>query len=120
MTHLGDLLSAHLDGELDATERDRVDAHLAACGLCAAEREAIAAVRDRVRALPVLEPGAAAPRHPHWMRAAAAIAAAVVAAGLVVGGGEPASAFDLGTLNDQHIARVVADPGIATLRGNAP
>jgi anti-sigma factor RsiW len=37
MSHLGDLLSAHVDSELDGAERDRVSAHLARCEQCRTE-----------------------------------------------------------------------------------
>lgn len=122
MTHLGDAISAYLDGEMDAIERDRADTHLADCARCSEDLATIAAVRERVRTLPVLEPGrrrTVAPRRP-WTLAAASVAAVALAAGLVLAGGEAPATFDLGTLNDQHTARVVGDPGVSTLRGNAP
>jgi anti-sigma factor RsiW len=37
MSHLGHRLSALIDGELSAAERDRVHAHLASCAACRAE-----------------------------------------------------------------------------------
>jgi anti-sigma factor RsiW len=37
MSHLGDLLSAHVDGELDGGEQDKVSVHLARCQQCRAE-----------------------------------------------------------------------------------
>jgi anti-sigma factor RsiW len=43
--HADDItLSAHLDGELDAAERRQVQAHLAACGRCAARHAALQAL----------------------------------------------------------------------------
>lgn len=37
MSHLGELLSAHVDGELDGAEQDKVSVHLARCEQCRAE-----------------------------------------------------------------------------------
>ncbi|HEY1627506.1 MAG TPA: zf-HC2 domain-containing protein, partial [Streptosporangiaceae bacterium] len=37
MSHLGELLSAHIDGELDGAEQDKVSVHLARCERCRAE-----------------------------------------------------------------------------------
>ena len=37
MSHLGDRLSALVDGELDGAERDRAHAHLASCEQCRTE-----------------------------------------------------------------------------------
>jgi anti-sigma factor RsiW len=37
MSHLGDRLSALIDGELDGAERDRAYAHLASCEPCRTE-----------------------------------------------------------------------------------
>jgi anti-sigma factor RsiW len=54
--HLGDALTALLDGELSAEEAPAVDAHLAACAVCAAELDALGAVRSGLRALPPEEP----------------------------------------------------------------
>lgn len=54
--HLGELLSAHLDGELSADETARVEQHLATCPECAAECEATRAVRARLRDAPAVDP----------------------------------------------------------------
>ena len=48
MTHLGDRLSALVDGELDGAERDKATAHLARCEQCRSEA---AALRDLKRQL---------------------------------------------------------------------
>jgi len=55
MSHLGDLLSALVDGELDGTELDRANAHLAACSRCQAEATALRLLKNELRAL--AEPG---------------------------------------------------------------
>lgn len=46
------LLSAFVDGELNAAERGRLDAHLASCAPCRAELSALRAAKDAVSALP--------------------------------------------------------------------
>ncbi len=120
MTHLGDLLSAHLDGELDPAETERVTSHLYECGSCRRELEELSEIRSTVRALPELDapipllPSVRRPRP--WAAAAASIAAAAVAIGLVVTPAE-APALDLDSMAGQHAARVVVDPGISTIRG---
>ena len=50
--HPGDLLSAHLDGELPPEAEDRVDEHLEGCGACRAELDDLAAARRTLRSLP--------------------------------------------------------------------
>jgi len=55
-THLDDLLSAYLDGELDGPRKAEVEAHLAACPECAALLEAITIARDALASLPEVEP----------------------------------------------------------------
>jgi anti-sigma factor RsiW len=57
MTHLGDRLSALIDGELDGAERDRAHAHLAGCEQCRTEAAELRAVK---RKLSTLLPGAPA------------------------------------------------------------
>ena len=50
-----DRLSAYLDGELDAAERDTVDGYLAESSEWRAERDEVAFARDALRGLPVHE-----------------------------------------------------------------
>ena len=57
MTHLGDRLSALIDGELDGAERDRAHAHLAGCEQCRTEAAELRALK---RKLSSLLPGAPA------------------------------------------------------------
>ncbi len=49
--HLGDLLSALVDGELSGTELDRANAHVAACGACRVEAQALRRLKHQLRAL---------------------------------------------------------------------
>ena len=53
--HLGDLLSALLDGELEYAEAAAARAHLQGCPFCRAELDATATTRALVRALPTVE-----------------------------------------------------------------
>jgi anti-sigma factor RsiW len=58
--HLGDQLSALVDGELDGAERDRVHAHLARCEPCRAEVADLRELKRRLRTLGTAAPGQAA------------------------------------------------------------
>ncbi len=51
MSHLGDRLSALIDGELDGAERDRASAHLASCEQCRAEAAELRALKQKLRDL---------------------------------------------------------------------
>jgi anti-sigma factor RsiW len=51
MSHLGDLLSALVDGELSGAELDRANAHLAACGACRVEARALRRLKHELRSL---------------------------------------------------------------------
>jgi anti-sigma factor RsiW len=51
MSHLGDRLSALVDGELDGAERDRAYAHLAGCEQCRAEAAELRALKRRLSTL---------------------------------------------------------------------
>ncbi len=51
MNHLGEQLSALVDGELNGAELDRANAHLAACGLCRGEAAALRQLKRDLRAL---------------------------------------------------------------------
>src|SRR6516165_11226538 len=51
MSHLGDRLSALVDGELDGAERDRAYAHLASCEQCRTEAAELRALKQRLRSL---------------------------------------------------------------------
>ena len=53
--HLGEVVSAYLDGELPALERRRAESHLAGCDRCRDDLTDMMFVRARLRALPMLE-----------------------------------------------------------------
>jgi len=59
MTHLGQRLSALIDGELDASERERVLIHVARCGSCRDEVAALHVLKRRMGALGEAAAGAA-------------------------------------------------------------
>ena len=51
MSHLGQRLSALIDGELGGTQRERVLAHLARCESCRQEAAALRTLKQRMHAL---------------------------------------------------------------------
>ena len=51
MSHLGDRLSALVDGELSGAELDRAHAHLAGCEQCRTEAADLRALKRTLRAL---------------------------------------------------------------------
>lgn len=121
MIHLGELLSAHLDGELNLGEARLVAGHLEVCGACRAEFDDLAAARAAVRTLPGIElpetvlaaiPATERrrPRRPapQWAAAAAAVLALAVGSATVLDEPppEPISASDLGAV---YVARVSVD-----------
>jgi anti-sigma factor RsiW len=81
--HLGDLLSAFVDGELTDRERQAAGAHLAMCPACRAELDMTARIHQLVAGLPVLAvpapvwarmtAGDRRPRSLVWAGAAAAV-----------------------------------------------
>ena len=88
------LLERYQLGEVDATERARVDEHLAACPICRADLGVITADERRLPALPEPVPARS------WSRFGLALATASAAAGLV------------GLLVAGWALWPVADPGI--------
>jgi len=60
MSHLGNRLSALVDGELDGAERDRAHAHLAGCEQCRAEAAELRALKQKLRSLTTRAPAEAA------------------------------------------------------------
>jgi anti-sigma factor RsiW len=51
VSHLGELLSALVDGELSGAELDRANAHVAACSACRVEANALRRLKHELRAL---------------------------------------------------------------------
>ncbi len=60
MSHLGDRLSALVDGELDGAERDRAYAHLASCEQCRTEAAELRALKRKLSTLLSRAPAEAA------------------------------------------------------------
>jgi len=56
--HLGEILTALLDGELGQAEAAAATGHVSACAACGNELEGLSATRSLVRALPLLDPPA--------------------------------------------------------------
>lgn len=120
MSHSGELLSAHLDGELTPLERSRVAAHLSDCERCRAELEDLHQARAALRSLPLLDLpprviGVAetpAPSHRQrgiWVGAAAAIIIGIVAVAALL---SPAPAsISVDDLSSRFGARASLDPG---------
>ena len=88
--HLGDLLSALLDGEMAPWQADAARVHMASCPACATELDAVGGARSWVRGLPPVDPPFGLyermlrSRH-RWARAgvAALTAGAAVSIGMV-------------------------------------
>jgi anti-sigma factor RsiW len=57
MSHLGELLSAHVDGELDGAEQDKVSVHLARCEQCREEAAQLRALKRQIGDLAAHVPG---------------------------------------------------------------
>jgi anti-sigma factor RsiW len=60
MSHLGNRLSALIDGELDGAELDRAHAHLAGCQQCRVEAAEFRALKQKLRGLMTGAPAEAA------------------------------------------------------------
>ncbi|MEZ5174617.1 MAG: zf-HC2 domain-containing protein [Acidimicrobiia bacterium] len=121
-SHLGEQLSAYLDGELVTTEMPAVVAHLDGCTDCRRELADLDRSRTAVRALPGVEPpaflaidpqnpDARAGRHKRrWLRAAVAVAAGVAAVSLAfavtpLGDGTDPGRVSIVDLESRHSAR---------------
>lgn len=123
--HLGDLLSAYLDGELSPAGVEQVGGHLAICRPCRSELQELDAARTAVRALPRLEsgltPAATLRRGGGRRRTRIAVAAAAVAAAiaLVINAGGPVTVVDRDTLANRHTARTSVEQGFAVIPASA-
>lgn len=121
--HLGDRLSAYLDGELVTLEHRRVTNHIVDCADCRVELQELDRARIAVRSLPGVEttmtgeiPATVVPHRRRRIIAGGigAAAAAALLVGLAVGGGDD-PVFILNDLATRHIARASAEPGFAVL-----
>lgn len=131
-THLGEQLSAYIDGQLDTTEHQFVISHLEFCTDCRLELHELDAARTAIRSLPGLEPPEFIAVHrerierERWTtrRVAAAgvgIAAAAAILFSVFGpSGQTVVDLDINPLLDQHQARVSVESGIGIVPAIAP
>jgi anti-sigma factor RsiW len=114
-THLGDLVSALLDGELTQAERAAADAHLASCPACRAALQATASARSLLRALSPVEPPFAFYEHmrraEHRRRPAPWLAAAAAAAAVVTLAVSPRSQHVAPSVGRFVEAHATASPG---------
>ncbi|MFQ5967103.1 MAG: anti-sigma factor family protein [Acidimicrobiia bacterium] len=125
MSHLGELLSAHLDGELTGAEERRVSEHLAGCSVCRAELEELHDARTAVRSMPILEmPPSVVPlladhdakviplfRRPRaWAAAAAAALMILVGLATVLAPPPPGVQVPIDDLSNQFRARDSLEP----------
>ena len=125
MSHLEELLSAYLDGELSSEEQAQVVSHLDVCGECRNELVGVDAARTAMRSMPVLD---APDLHPAdnvvpieqarsrrartWFAAAAAVVVIVVGVGVVQSSSGTSEEIDVPAAVEQHVARVSVDPGL--------
>jgi hypothetical protein len=119
--HVGDQLSALLDGELDADQAAAVQAHLAGCDECRRELEVTDATRSMLRGLPFVDPPlgfvdgviGTRRRRRHQAVAIAVLATIATMATLVVGGAYddvPEVDTELATMADAHDGEPMGQP----------
>ena len=126
MTHPGELLSAFLDGEVTAEERNRVVQHIASCEACRDELNDLNSARTALRSLLVLElPSGLTPtddsmadvapltrRPPVWIAAAAAAVLALFIGIATILAPRTTLEVRLDQLSDQYGARTSLEPAI--------
>lgn len=117
--HLGELLSAYLDGEVTTDESVTIRGHLADCESCRAELGDVMEARAAVRALPLLEPPAfllpavEQPAVGRWyVPVAAAVVVVVLAVGLLLGRPTPVTTDDVTVPHTELTARAQAMNGV--------
>lgn len=119
--HLGDRLSAYLDGELSTAEQRQVSDHVVGCEQCRGELHDLDRARTAVRALPGMDtgqldqvPDAPTTRGRRFAIAGGIGIAAAIALFVALNiGGQPQPAISLEDLGSHHIARASAEPGFA-------
>jgi len=119
--HLGDRLSAYLDGELSTAEQRQVSYHVVTCAQCRGELHDLDRARIAVRSLPGMDTGqldrvpSIEPkrRRRYLVAGGVGIAAAAALFFALTIGGQPQPAFSLDDLGSHHIARASAEPGFA-------
>jgi anti-sigma factor RsiW len=129
--HLGEQLSAYLDGELVTAEIPMVSSHIDSCSDCRRELAELDRSRTAVRALPGVEPPEfLAPRREakkrrRGVRTAAAVAAAVAAiavafAATPLDSDDPGQSVSIADLGSRHIARAAVSTPASGLEVGAP
>ncbi|GMQ86766.1 MAG: hypothetical protein BMS9Abin07_2361 [Acidimicrobiia bacterium] len=119
--HLGEQLSAYLDGELSAAEQREVSDHVINCADCRAQLHDLDRARIAVRSLPGVETGQfdKIPVFPRSRRRRAVAAGSIgiaAAVAVILGlafGGQQQPSISLDDLTTFHIARASAEPGFA-------
>ena len=119
--HLGDRLSAYLDGELSTAEQRQVSDHVVTCVQCRGELADLDRARTAVRSLPGMDTGQLdrvpsiepTRRRRYLVAGGVGIAAAAALFFALTIGGQPQPAFSLDDLGSHHIARASAEPGFA-------
>ena len=107
--HLGEVVSAYLDGELPPIERRRAESHLAGCDLCREELTDMMFVRARLRAMPMLELPADLARKapavaPIYRRVRVLVGAAAAAVAMVMALAAAASPGDVVALSGDEFS----------------
>lgn len=122
--HLGDRLSAYLDGELAPVDLAYVSSHLETCQDCRLELRDLDGARTAVRALPRLEMpahavgdaiGDTAPTRTRRLRVAVAVAAVAATVVVLAGGGSTPRIVDRESLANLHSARTSVEQGFAVI-----
>jgi anti-sigma factor RsiW len=124
MTHLGEVLSAYLDGEVSGSEKEQVAEHLVICDSCRAELSDLHAARSVLRALPLLDapewldpeaplaPVIPLRKRPRvWIAAAAAAVAAFVGVATIAAP-ESTVPISVEQITVEYGNRAVLDPGL--------
>jgi anti-sigma factor RsiW len=129
--HLGEQLSAYLDGELVIAEIPIVRSHIDSCSECRRELAELDRSRTAVRALPgveppvFLEPRRAAKKRRMGVRTAVAVAAGVAAVSLAFAAapfdsGDSGQAVSIVDLESRHVARASLSTPATGLQVGSP